>query len=70
MVVRAQGEETHLPLAWEVAITRRDTEDECVELGEFVGGNDGIVLLGRCAHLIEHLLREGLRDPVKETDSA
>lgn len=53
----------YLPLAGEVAVTRRDTEDEGVELGELVGLDYGIIRLRGGVHLGEDFLGEGLSDP-------
>lgn len=42
---------THLPLAWEVPVTCRNAEEECVELRELGSFDDGIIRLSRCMHL-------------------
>ena len=55
--------QTYLPLSGEVTVTGGDTEDETVELWEFVGGDDRVVGLGGGVHLLEHRLGERLRDP-------
>lgn len=53
----------YLPLAGEVAVTCRDTEDEGVELREVVGLDYGVIRLRGGMHLGEDFLREGLSNP-------
>lgn len=53
---------TYLPLSGEVAVTGGDTEDETVELSKLFRRDDGIRGLGRSVHLLQNVLREGLRD--------
>ena len=52
-----------LPLRGEVAVTRGDTEDERVVVGQIVRGDDGVVGLGGGVHLLKDVLRESLGNP-------
>ena len=55
---RCREKPAHLPLAGEVAVTRRDAEEEGVELGELVGLDDRVSGLGGRVQLVEDVLRE------------
>ena len=57
--------QTHLPLRGEVSVTGGNTEQECVEVDELIGGQDRVGWLGRRMHLFQNLLREGLGNPVE-----
>lgn len=46
---------THLPLAREVAVTRRDTEEESVVVCELVRCDDGVRRLGRRVQEFENV---------------
>ena len=56
--------QTYLPLSGEVTVTGGDTEDETVELWEFVGGDDRVVGLGGGVQGSEDLRRERLGDSI------
>jgi len=58
----ASGVPEGLPLCWEVTVTSGNTEQECIEGGEFLRGDDFVVGLGRGVHLGEDLCRKGLSD--------
>lgn len=61
--VHDEDRRTYLPLSGHRAITGGHTEEESVEFGEDIGRDDGVVRLGGSVHLLQNLLREGLRDP-------
>ena len=53
---------TYLPLAREVTETSGDTKQETVKLRQVVGGDDRVLLLGRCMEQFEDIVRECFRD--------
>lgn len=65
MHIHSEG--THLPLAREVTITSRNTEDECIEGLELVGGDDGVRRLRGCVEKLEDVLRKSLGNPKKHS---
>lgn len=56
-------EETHLPLAREIAVTRRDAKEERVELGQLFRRDDRVRRLGWRVHLREDVFGQRLGDP-------
>jgi hypothetical protein len=57
-----------LPLAGEVSVTSRDTEEEGIVVLQFRGGNNGVVRLGGSVHLSKNFLGESLRNPEERRD--
>jgi hypothetical protein len=55
----------HLPLGREVAVAGRDTKQKSVKVGEVGRRKDRVVRLVRGVHLRQHLIGEGLCDPVQ-----
>lgn len=58
----SQEKKTYLPLAREVTETSGDTKQETVKLRQVVGGDDRVLLLGRCMEQFEDIVRECFRD--------
>lgn len=50
---------SYLPLSGHVAVTSGDTQDEGIECGQDISGNDGVIGFLRSVHLREDLLRKG-----------
>ena len=65
---REGGPCAHLPLRGEVAVSGGNTEKEGIKVGQFCGGDDGVVGLGGGVHLGQDLLGKGLSDPGGEID--
>ena len=51
---------TYLPLSGEVSVTRRNADYECIEGGECVGIDDGVVGLRGSMEQVEDILGESL----------
>jgi hypothetical protein len=58
----------YLPLSREVTVSGGNAAKEAIIVGQFCGGDDGIVGLGGGVHLGQNLLGESLGDPSGEMD--